>query len=187
MEPVAASNTSLSGCRGRKAFNFSYFTPSPLQSPPRRLPEPTAPFPPWLSPQWALTKGRGKLPAACKRRWDYPGINSLLWRWASPGWSCLCGGGGMWGAGFRAKPGSQPCPSTRRAIAQLHTGSAPPPLGQMLAGKGKNKSLAADRAWPRDCKCAGQTRAAGLCSEGSSEGEAGAACSRSCPWGCRGD
>lgn len=50
----------------------------------------------------------------------------------------------------------------RRVKAPLRAGSAPLSLSQMLAGKGKNKSLAAARAWLRDSKCAGQTRGMGL-------------------------
>lgn len=62
----------------------------------------------------------------------------------------------------------------RRVKAPLRAGSAPLSLGQMLAGKGKNKSLAAARAWLRDSKCAGQTRGMGLrLGGGSSEGGSG--------------
>lgn len=61
--------------------------------------------------------------------------------------------------GLGAEPG---CPSAQRAKAVLHADSTPLLLGQMLAGKGKNKSPATTRACLRDSKCAGQTWAMGL-------------------------
>lgn len=59
---------------------------------------------------------------------------------------------------------NQAASPAQRVKTPLHTGSAPLPLSQMLAGKGKNKSPAAAGAWLRDGKCAGQMWGTGLCS-----------------------